>query len=450
MASPTLTCIVLAAGKGSRMQSDRPKVLHELAGRPMVAHVLAAAEHLNPDRRAVVIGPEMDALTSAVAPWPVRVQPTPDGTGGAVRAALDVIAPDGGAGDGDVLVVYGDTPLVTPATFRRMLAARRAEDDPAVVVLGMRPAVAGRYGRLILDASGRLERIVEAADATSDELGVGYCNAGLMVLDGRRAPALLDQLRTDNAKGEVYLTDVVAGARAQGYACATVEAPEAEVLGINSRPELAGAEAVLQERLRHAAMEAGATLRDPSTVYFSADTVIGRDVVIEPFTVFGPGVQVDEGAVIRGFSHLEGCRIRAGAHVGPYARLRPGADVGEDSHVGNFVEMKNARLGTGAKASHLTYLGDATVGAHTNIGAGTITCNYDGYEKHRTTVGEEVFVGSNTALVAPVTVGDRAVIGAGSVVTADVEADALAVARARQHTVPEGGRRYKAKRRKSS
>ncbi|HET8727854.1 MAG TPA: bifunctional UDP-N-acetylglucosamine diphosphorylase/glucosamine-1-phosphate N-acetyltransferase GlmU [Alphaproteobacteria bacterium] len=441
MTNPKLACLVLAAGKGTRMKSKLPKVLHPVAGRPMVRHVLDAVAPLDPDRIAVVVGPGMEAVAAAVAPHPTVVQERQLGTGDAVRAARPIL--DGF--DGDVLVVYGDTPLVTTETLAALVAARRAAADPALVVLGMRPDDPAEYGRLVLDGTGGLERIVEFSEADPTERAISLCNGGLMAFDGRRLFGLVDALANDNSKGEYYLTDAVEAARARGHACAVVEGHPEEVLGVNSRAELAQAEAVLQGRLRHRAMAGGATLVDPATVWLSADTRLGRDVTVGPSTVFGPGVTVEDGVEIKGFCHIEGTVIRSGAVVGPFARLRPGAEVGQGAHVGNFVELKNATLGAGAKANHLTYLGDAQVGPRANIGAGTITCNYDGFFKHRTVIGEEAFIGSNTALVAPVTVGDRANVGAGSVISRDVAPDALALERAEQVEKPGRAQSYRAR-----
>lgn len=434
-----LACIVLAAGKGTRMKSRLPKVLHEVAGRPMVRHALDAAEALSPERIVVVVGPGMDAVRDAVAPHPVAVQAGQRGTADAVLAARGAL--DGFAGD--VVVLYGDTPLVTPETLRALQGARAAADDPAVVVLGMRPDEPGAYGRLVTDGSGRLEAIVEFLDASEEQRAIGLCNAGLMAFDGARMWDLLDRIGNDNAKGEFYLTDAVALARSLGHACRVVEGPAEEVVGVNSRVELAEVERLLQARLRRRAMAEGATLVDPDTVWLAADTRLGRDVVIGPNVFFGPGVEVADGVEILPFCHLEGVRVGEGARIGPFARLRPGAEIGADSHVGNFVEVKNARLGRGAKANHLSYIGDADVGERANIGAGTITCNYDGYLKHRTGIGAGAFIGSNTALVAPVSVGAGAVVAAGSVVTADVPDDALAVARGRQRVLDGGGARLR-------
>jgi bifunctional UDP-N-acetylglucosamine pyrophosphorylase/glucosamine-1-phosphate N-acetyltransferase len=428
MTESSVACVILAAGKGSRMKSDLPKVLHPLAGRPMIGHVLDAVATLAPERIVVVVGPGMEDVTAAVAPLPTAIQARQLGTADAVRAATPALADF----TGDVLVLYGDTPLVTAETLGRMVAARRAASDPAVVVLGMRPADPGAYGRLIVSPEGTLERIVEHLDANANERAVTLCNAGLMAFDGRRLFELLDHVDNANKKQEYYLTDAVGIARRLGYTCSVVEAPEDEVLGINARTELAEAEALIQQRLRRAAMDNGATLSDPKSVFFSTDTRLGRDVTVGPSVVFGPGVTVGDRVEIRAFCHLEQVRVADGAVIGPFARLRPGTDIGPGAHIGNFVEIKNAEIAAGAKVNHLTYIGDAVIGARANIGAGTITCNYDGFAKHKTEIGAGAFIGSNASLVAPVRIGDGAIVGAGSVVTADVEADALSVARGRQ------------------
>jgi bifunctional UDP-N-acetylglucosamine pyrophosphorylase/glucosamine-1-phosphate N-acetyltransferase len=377
----------------------------------------------------MVIGKNMDELARAVAPVPVAIQDPPLGTGHAVLAARKAL--DGF--QGDVLVLFGDTPLLTAVTVERMIAARRGPGDPAVAVLGFRPDDPGQYGRLVTDASGALMRIVEARDASAEERKIGLCNAGIMAIDGKRLFALLDAVGNDNAKKEYYLTDVVALARGKGWGCVAVEAADAnEVMGINTRAELAVAEAVMQTRLRAKAMVSGVSMTDPSTVYLSHDTRFGKDVTIGPNVVFGRGVTVGNAVEIRAFCHIDGAVIGDGAIVGPFARLRPGARLGRDVHIGNFVEVKEAVLDDGVKANHLTYIGDAHVGAGANIGAGTITCNYDGFFKHRTEIGPGAFIGSNTALVAPVKVGAGAVIGAGSVITSEVAPDSLAVERAPQ------------------
>lgn len=440
MTERQLACIILAAGKGTRMKSALPKVLHPMGGMAMVRHVLHAATALNPARIVVVVGPGMDNVATAVAPHPTVVQEQQRGTGDAVAAALATLE----GFTGDVLVLYGDTPLITPETLRAMIAARHGASDPAVVVMGMRPEDPGAYGRLIQGADGGLERIVEFLDASPAERAVGLCNAGFMAFDGARMPALIGAIRNDNAKGEFYLTDAVGIARTAGYACAVVEGPVEDALGVNSRAELAGVEAIFQRRLRLTAMANGATLLDPETVWFAADTALGRDVTIGQNVVFGPGVAVEDGVEIKAFSHLEGVLVCKGAIIGPFARLRPGSLVGEGAHVGNFVELKNTHLGAGAKANHLTYLGDSDVGAGSNIGAGTITCNYDGYLKHRTVIGRDVFVGSNSTLVAPVTLGDGAFTAAATTVTRDVPDNAMVISRA-DEVVKEGwAARYRA------
>ncbi len=430
MAERETAAIVLAAGKGTRMKSALPKVLHPLAGRPMIAHLLASVAALGTARAVVVVGPGMAAVAEAAAPARAVVQREQLGTAHAVLAARDAL--DGF--DGDALVLYGDTPLVTAETLRTVFAARRAQPEPAVVVLGMRPDDPGAYGRLVVGGDGALERIVEARDASLEERALGLCNSGMMAVDAERLFGLVDRVGRDNAKYEYYLTDIVALARADGLPCAVVEAPADELLGIDSRAGLAAAEALVQRRLRRAAMDAGATLLDPDSVHLSFDTAFGRDVVVEPHVVFGPGVRVGDGARIRGFSHLEGATVGNGVVVGPFARLRPGTELGEGAQVGNFVEVKQATIEAGAKVMHLSYIGDARVGERANVGAGTITCNYDGFTKSRTDIGAGASIGSNTALIAPVKVGDGAMVGAGSVIAEDVPDDALALTRAPQDT----------------
>jgi bifunctional UDP-N-acetylglucosamine pyrophosphorylase/glucosamine-1-phosphate N-acetyltransferase len=439
MAANQLAVIVLAAGMGTRMRSSLPKVLHPLAGRPMVAHLMEAVNALAPDRVVVVVGPGMEAVAEAVAPAVTVVQEERLGTGHAVmraRAALEDFA-------GDVLVLYGDTPLLTVGTLERLVAERRSPGNPAVVVLGFKPDHPAHYGRLVVGGEG-LKAIVEWKDATSEQRNIPLCNSGVMALDGRRLWSLGERLTNDNANGEYYLTDLVALARADGASCAFVLGETEELAGVNSRSELAAAEAAVQRRLRERAMDGGATLIAPDTVWLAWDTRIGRDVVIWPHVVFGPGVRIGDGVTVKGFCHFEGCTIGEGAVVGPYARLRPAANIGPRAHIGNFVEIKKATIEAGAKVNHLSYVGDARIGAGANIGAGTITCNYDGFRKSFTDIGAGAFIGSNTALVAPVKVGDNAVVGAGSVLTRDVAAGALAVARGAQSEIPGGGDRYRA------
>ena len=442
-----LAVVILAAGKGVRMASALPKVLHQVAGRSMLGHVLDAVAPLAPERIAVVAGPGMDAVAEAARPHETLVQESQLGTGHAVlvaRPALDGFHGEGGGGE--VLVLYGDTPLISSETLERMVAFRRGQAGavPALVALGFRSADPAGYGRMLLDpADGRLLRIVEAADASPAELTIELCNGGVMLGEGPVLFDLLERVGNDNAKGEYYLTDIYALAEARELVTRVIETSEDEVLGVNSRAELAVAEAVLQRRLRERALAGGATLIDPMTVWLSRDTALGRDVVVEPGVFFGPGVTVGDGARIRAFSHLESAAIGPGATVGPFARLRAGTRLEQGARVGNFVEVKNATLGAGAKANHLTYLGDATVGAEANIGAGTITCNYDGFAKHRTEIGAGAFIGSNTALVAPVTLGAGSVVGAGSTITKAVPNDALAVARGPQRTIDGGAARLR-------
>lgn len=421
------TAILLAAGLGTRMRSALPKALHPLGGRPMLRHLLASCEAAF-DRVCVVVGPDMEAVARLAAPHPVVVQAERLGTAHAARAA------EARFGSGDVAVLYADNPLIRPDTLRRLLARRR-RGDAGLALLAMRAPAPNRYGRVIGEG-GLVERVVEWADAGEAERAEPLCNAGVLCAPAADMARWLAAVRADNAKGEFYLTDVVALARAEGVRVAAVEADADELRGVNSRAELAAAEAVLQGWLREAAMEAGATLVAPDTVFLSADTRLAPDVTVEPHVVFGPGVVAESGAVVRSFSHLEGCRLGPGARVGPFARLRPGTVLGEDVHVGNFVELKAAHLGAGVKAGHLTYVGDASVGAGTNVGAGTITCNYDGHAKHRTAIGSGVFVGSDSVLVAPLTLGDGAFVAAGSVITRDVPADAMAFGRAAQVTKP--------------
>lgn len=431
--------ILLAAGLGTRMRSALPKALHPIAGRPMLRHLLAAVEAVF-DRVVVVVGPDMPALEAAAAPHATVVQRERLGTGHAALQAAPLL--DGHSGD--VAVLYADNPLITAATLRRLVEARAAA---GLALLAMRPADPGRYGRVLTDETGAVTRVIEWADATEAERAVGLCNAGVVCAPAANLFRWLRAVRADNAKGEYYLTDAVALAAAEGARVAAVEAPEAELRGINSRIELAEAEAEVQRALRRTAMEGGATLIQPESAVLSHDTRLGQDVTVGPNVVFGPGVTVEDGAEIRAFSHLEGCTVRRNAIIGPFARLRPGTTVEAEAHVGNFVEIKAAVLGRGAKANHLSYLGDATIGPGANIGAGTITCNYDGIHKHRTEIGEGAFVGSDTALVAPVRVGARALVAAGSVVTEDVPDDALAIARGRQ--VNKTGRGVKDKRKPS-
>lgn len=431
--APSRSClaIVLAAGEGTRMKSDKPKVLHEIANRPMVGHVLAAVLQAGATRIAVVVGPgreDVAAEARRIAPdAEVFVQTDRLGTAHAVLSAREALErkPD------DVIIAYADTPLVTTETFEKL--RRPLADGAAVVALGFEAKDPTGYGRFIMSGD-QIVDIREHRDATEAERAITLCNGGLMAVRGDVALTVLDKVGNTNSKGEYYLTDIVALARGLGHRTAAVTVSEEEVHGVNDRIQLAAAERIIQERLRNAAMASGVTLVAPETVFLSHDTKLGRDVVVEPHVVFGPGVTVEDGAVIHSFSHIEGARIASRAGIGPFARLRPGASVGFRAKVGNFVEIKNTDLGPGAKVSHLTYLGDATVGADANIGAGTITCNYDGFRKYRTEIGEGAFIGSNSSLVAPITIGKGAFVGSGSVITENVPDDALGLGRGRQTT----------------
>ena len=430
----TCLAIVLAAGEGTRMRSSLPKALHKIAGRSMLAHVLDALRQAGADDIAVVVGPDRaDVAAEAAKAAPgaeIFVQTERRGTAHAVLAARAALSRN----YADILVVFADTPLVRPETFTA-LREKRAP-GAGVVALGFEPADPSGYGRLLTDAGGNLLAIREHKDASAQEREVRLCNAGLMALDGARALDWLERVGDDNAQKEYYLPDVVEIARRDGASCAMVQAPAGEVLGVNDKAQLAEAEAEIQHRLRLAAMRAGATLIAPETTFFSHDTVLAPDVLVEPHVVFGPGVTVGEGAIIHSFSHLEGATLAQGVTIGPYARLRPGAKLAQGARIGNFVEIKQAEIGEGAKVNHLTYIGDASIGPRANIGAGVITCNYDGFLKSRTTIGADAFIGSNSSLVAPVEIGAGAYVGSGSVVTKNVESDALAVARARQVLLP--------------
>ena len=438
---PPVAAIILAAGKGTRMKSDLHKVLHPIAGRPMLLHLIDSVSALAPAKMVVVTGAAGAQVEAAVAPLGIATADQTEqlGTGHAVQQAESALS----GFDGDVLILYGDVPLVTSATMRRMLDRLHGGDEPAAVVLGSRPLDPGAYGRIIADADGIIQKMVEYKDASAEERDETLCNSGLMAARSHDLFALLSRVGNDNAAGEYYLPDIVMLAAADGRRSAVIETDADEVAGVNSRGELAQVEARWQTRRRDEAMAAGVSLAAPETVWFAYDTQLGRDVTIEPNVVFGPGVSIGDGAQVHAFSHIEGATVGAGASVGPFARLRPGAILGEGAKVGNFVEMKKAVLGPGAKASHLTYLGDADVGADANIGAGTITCNYDGFFKYRTKIGAGAFIGSNSALVAPVAIGEGAIVAAGSVVTRDVDPDALALARGSQESKPGWARRFR-------
>ncbi|WP_105438232.1 bifunctional UDP-N-acetylglucosamine diphosphorylase/glucosamine-1-phosphate N-acetyltransferase GlmU [Neorhizobium sp. T25_13] len=432
--SRSCLAVILAAGDSTRMKSSMSKVLHPIAGRPMIAHVMAAVASSGVTEAALVVGRDADGVAKAGAVHGATVeaflQTERRGTGHAVLAAKQAIA----RGYDDILVAYGDVPLVTSAPFAEAREKLAAGAD--VVVIGFHTDKPTGYGRLLVE-NGELIAIREEKDATEDERKVTWCNSGLMAINGRKALSLLEGITNQNAKGEYYLTDLVEIARAAGGKVVAVDAPETEVAGCNNRAELAMLEKHWQERRRHELMISGVSMIAPETVFLSYDTQIGQDALIEPNVVFGPGVRIDSGAVIHAFSHIEGAHVSGGATVGPFARLRPGADLAIGSKVGNFCEVKNARIDEGAKVNHLTYIGDAFVGAHSNIGAGTITCNYDGVNKHETRIGANAFVGSNSSLVAPVSIGDGAYVASGSVITENVPADALALGRARQEVKPE-------------
>jgi bifunctional UDP-N-acetylglucosamine pyrophosphorylase/glucosamine-1-phosphate N-acetyltransferase len=427
MKSP-LAVVVLAAGAGTRMKSALPKVLHPVAGKPMLAHVLAAVARLKPAKVVGIIAPGAETVAKAFAPHPTAVQKKAHGTGDAVKAALPALR----GHSGPVLVVYGDSPLITTASLQRLLdSCRKAK--ASVGVLGFVAEDPTPYGRLIVH-DGALEKIVESKDATAEEKAVDFSNSGVTCIAGTEIARFLGALRNGNVKGEFYLTDVVAIARAAGHRAIAVAGEEAEFMGVNSRAELAAAERMMQQRLRGEAMAGGVTMIDPDTVWLSADTRFGNDVTIGPNVRFGPGVSVASGTSILAFCDIEGVRIGKGARVGPFTRIRPGSEVGDHVHIGNFVELKATTIKRGAKANHFAYLGDSEIGAASNIGAGTIFVNYDGYGKHRTVLGDDVFIGSNSSLVAPVRVGKGANVAAGSVITEDVPAGALAFGRARQET----------------
>jgi bifunctional UDP-N-acetylglucosamine pyrophosphorylase/glucosamine-1-phosphate N-acetyltransferase len=427
-----VSLIILAAGQGTRMNSDLPKVLHRVAAAPLLHHAMAAGRALEPARTVIVVGHEAGQVAAAARAFDdtaeIVVQEDQLGTAHAVAQAAPLLA----EAPGEAIVLYGDTPFIRAETLQAMLDARARH---AVVALAFHARDPGRYGRMILDGE-ELTAIREWKDASDKERAITLCNSGVICAEARTLFRLVGQIGNGNAAGEYYLPDIVERARAEGLSAGVVLCDEAETLGVNTRAQLADAEREFQSRARAAALEDGVTLTAPETVFFALDTVIGRDAIIGPNVIFGPGVTIESGAEVRGFCHLEGCHISRGADVGPFARLRPGAELAEDVHVGNFVEIKNAILDEGVKVGHLTYIGDADIGEHTNIGAGTVTCNYDGVMKHRTTIGKRAFIGSDTMLVAPVSIGDGAMTASGSVITQDVPAGALALGRARQENKP--------------
>ena len=433
--------IILAAGQGTRMRSDTHKVLHPIASRPLLLHLLDRVDALGADKRVVVVGKGREQVEAAIAgrDVDVAIQAEQLGTGHAVQQAADALA----SYEGPVIILYGDTPFVETDTLRRMLDRLDGEGGPGVVVLASSPADPLKYGRIILGEGDHIAKMVEHKDATEEERAVRLCNSGMMAVRSKDLFRWLDKVGNDNAAGEYYLPDIVNIAAAEGRDAVVIEGDSYEAAGVNSRAELAHLELEWQRRRREQALDEGATLIDPESVWFAYDTRLGRDVTVEPHVVFGPGVQVADGATIHAFSHIEGASIGAKASIGPFARLRPGTRLGDQARVGNFVELKKADVGDGAKVNHLSYVGDASVGAKANIGAGTITCNYDGFGKYRTTIGAGAFIGSNTALVAPVSVGDGAIVGAGSVITRDVEADSLAIERSEQKGIAGWARRFR-------
>ena len=440
---PNFAVVILAAGQGTRMRSDTHKVLHPIAGKALLMHLLDSVDRLGAERRVVVVGKGRDQVEKAIAGRNVTIahQAEQKGTAHAVQQAREALAGYHGA----VLILYGDTPFVEPETLKRMLDRLDGGGGPGVVVLASTPADPLNYGRIMLGEGDRIAKMVEFNDATDEERAVRLCNSGMMAVRAEDLFRWLDQVGNDNAAGEYYLPDVVNIAAAEGRDAVVIEGDPYETAGVNSRAELAHLELDWQRRRREQALQDGATLIDPESVWFAADTKLGRDVTVEPHVVFGPGVEIADGATIKAFSHIEGATISTKAVIGPFARLRPGAKIGEKAKVGNFVEVKKAVLGPGAKVNHLSYIGDADIGADANIGAGTITCNYDGFGKYNTVIGEGAFIGSNSALVAPVTVGDGAIVGAGSVITKDVDADSLAVERSEQKGIAGWAKRFREK-----
>jgi len=433
--------IILAAGQGTRMRSDTHKVLHPIANRPLLLHLLDRVDALGAEKRVVVLGKGREQVEAAIAGRGVEiaVQAEQKGTGHAVQQAASLL----GNYDGPVIVLYGDTPFVETATLRRMLDRLEAPDAPGVVVLASSPADPLKYGRIILEKDDKIAKMVEYKDASDEERAVRLCNSGMMAVRAADLFRWLARIGNDNAAGEYYLPDIVAVAASDGRTAVVIEGDPYEAAGVNSRAELAHLELEWQRRRREQALDEGATLIDPESVWFAFDTRLGRDVTVEPHVVFGPGVEVADGATIHAFSHIEGATIGAKASIGPFARIRPGTRLAAKTKVGNFVELKNADVGEGAKVNHLTYVGDASVGPRANIGAGTITCNYDGFGKYRTEIGADAFIGSNSALVAPVSIGEGAIVGAGSVITRDVEAGSLAVERSEQRGIADWARRFR-------
>jgi len=438
---PDFAVVILAAGQGTRMRSDTHKVLHPIASRPLLLHLLDRVDGLGAGRRVVVVGKGRDQVEQALDGRGVTVvhQAKQHGTGHAVLQAKAEFA----GYDGIVLVLYGDTPFVEPATLKRMLKRLGGGDEPGVVVLASTPSDPLKYGRIILGEGDRIAKMIEYKDATEDERAVRLCNSGMMAVRSADLFRWLGEVKNDNAAGEYYLPDIVSVAASEGREAVVIEGGPYETAGVNSRAELAHLELEWQGRRREEVLQDGATLIDPESVWFAYDTKLGRDVTVEPHVVFGPQVEVADGATIKAFSHIEGAVIGARAVIGPFARIRPGTSLGDETKVGNFVELKKAKVGRGAKVNHLSYVGDADIGEQANIGAGTITCNYDGFGKYRTEIGAGAFIGSNTALVAPVRIGEGAIVGAGSVITKDVEPDSLAIERSEQKGIAGWARRFR-------
>lgn len=440
-----LSVLVLAAGKGTRINSQKSKVLHEIAGLPLVCHVIEAIKPLEPDNLVVVIAPGQEELGEIVNPASIRIQEKSLGTGDAVKAGLSNLKNLSGT----VLVAFGADPMITTSTLRRLISAREIADPPDVVVLGFRTENPDRYGRLVLDADGKLERIVEVSEAHTIDKPVELYNAGVMAVNGAKIIEFLEALSPENGKKEYYLTDIVRIALKKGGYAQVVEGEEEETLGVDSRADLAKAEAMMQERLRTKMLNNGVTLVSPETTFLSHDTVIGRDTIIHPNVVIGKNVDIGESVEIKSFSHLEGAIVSDEVVIGPYARLRPGTEIEKRAKVGNFVEIKKAKIGEGTKVNHLSYVGDADVGQEVNIGAGTITCNFDGIKKHLTVIGDGAFIGSNTSLIAPVEVGKNAIIGAGSTITMSVDDNAISVVRGELKEIPNGATRFRTKRQRA-
>ena len=421
-----LACIILAAGQGTRMKSKRPKALHHLAGRPLISWLIESAEKLEPEKIIVVTSPDADELTKTVSPHQTAIQEKPFGTGDAVKAAMPLLE----GFSGDVLILLGDMPLISPATMQDLIKARYKTSATALSVLGAEFDIPPAFGRLVLGPDSALAKIIEDRDCNADEKSINLCNLGAFCIDGARLPEWLSKLKTDNAQAEYYLTDLVEiAAHDDLEAHVHVTRDHAEIHGVNDRIDLAKLERTLQNRLRENAMKQGVTLIDPKSVYFSYDTVIGQDVLIEPNVFFGPGVEIEDNVTIHAFSHIEGAKIEHDCNIGPYARIRPKSLLKSNVTIGNFIEVNRSTIGKGAKAKHVTYLGDTSIDEQANIGAGTIVANYDGYEKHKTNIGKKAFIGSNATIVAPVNIGDGAIVAAGSTITYDVPKDALAIAR---------------------